>query len=126
MRSDHLNKHMKTHNPQTSKKIKEEKGKQSNGQSTNASNKLLEKVKVEKSDLSPVTAARLAAEERMMYNSNSVASIGDYQAPTPNLSVTTNGDLFLPHHAHHSFAPMLDNASSLPGNAMGFTMPYYS
>ena len=125
MRSDHLNKHLKTHNPQMSKKVKEEKNKPQNGQngqSVNNSNRkqLLEKVKTEKQDLS-------SAEERMMFNSNNSAVVlpsidgnnGSYQAQNL-LASNTGGELFLPHPSH-SFAPILDNA----GN-MGFTMPYYS
>lgn len=124
MRSDHLNKHMKTHNPQTAKKTKDEKGnKQQNnnsGQQTPTGNKQMDKTSKDKSminELSQVTAARLAVEERMMYNNNTIASsIVDYQT-TPNLS--TNSDIFLPHP--HSFAPILDNA-----NSMGYSMSYYS
>lgn len=110
MRSDHLNKHQKTHNPQTAKKVKEEKlGKQPNGPPQVKS----EKVKQEKLELSP--ASRLA-EERMLYGPN------DYQANS--VQQAANGELFL-QHPHHSFAPILDGAG-LAGNGLGFTMPYYS
>lgn len=118
MRSDHLNKHMKTHNPQTTKKVKEEKvsKQQSNGQSSTE-----KKVKIEKSELSAAA---------LMYNHHSNnAMVVDYQN-APNLQTNNNNpnDLFIPHP--HSF-PMLDNASyaSLPNNPMGsmgfnVTMPY--
>ena len=104
MRSDHLNKHQKTHNPQTAKKVKDEKvGKPAPLKA--------EKVKQEKSELSP----RLA-DDRMLYGSN------DYSAAS--VQQTPNGELFL-QHPHHSFAPILDGAG-LTGNGLGFTMPYYS
>lgn len=107
MRSDHLNKHQKTHNPQTAKKsVKDEKV----GKPTTVKS---EKVKQEKSELSP--SARMA-EERLLYGSN------DYQ--TAGVQQTPNGELFL-QHPHHSFGPILDSAG-LTGNGLGFTMPYYS
>ena len=113
MRSDHLNKHQKTHNPQTAKKMKDEKpGKQANGPSTPLVKS--EKVKQEKSD--PLSPASRLAEERMLYGQN------DYQANS--VQQAANGELFL-QHSHHSFAPILDGAS-LAGNGLGFTMPYYS
>ena len=121
MRSDHLNKHLKTHSAQSTKKTKDEKGnKQNNGQQpTGLSQVKLEKVKQEKNEnLSP--ASRLN-EERLMYNG--VSNLDHYQTNIQhNVSTTSNSELFLSHA--HSFAPMLDSAGLSAGN-MGFTMPYY-
>lgn len=124
MRSDHLNKHMKTHNPQMNKKVKEEKSKQQTSSSNKSSANLVkQEIKQEKQDLSPAA----------MYNTN-ISSIDQYQTAAAAAAAvaanqlqpltTSNNELFLPNS--HSFAPMLDNNNSLHAGNMGFTMPYYS
>lgn len=121
MRSDHLNKHLKTHNPQTNKKVKEEKIKQNGQQATNPQQTKQVKVKQEKSELSP----RMTIEEQMMYN-NSLQNSVDYQTNVQQTVQTANNEQLFAIQNSHSFAPMLDRIDSAGNMVSGFAMPFYS